>query len=220
MILWWFYDDFMIKEAFLRSMAKEKSPWEVKIKACRVCRTCKRKVGCCGRRLGWGGPKMRRRLILMRKIGMKDRLLGYQFRDKPRYCPQILMHRACDLKEVASASVQRSIASIAESHMNGLLIVTRKDRKWIQRSDSQQNVCVWWFQPIIFVAPVHFPVLVGCICLKQPNLDPSSACLQALEFIPNSVRLWKEAVSLEAPLGWSFCWCYQRRGTKVCRMVG
>ena len=84
MILWWFYDDFMM--IYARRNIKEANKhvhccpkfrhyaiWEVQIQIRTLCRTCKRKGGCCGR-------------CLLMKIGMNDRWV-HSFETSPDVVP-------------------------------------------------------------------------------------------------------------------------------------
>lgn len=198
MILWWFMLEGTSRKPTNMSIAiLNFAIWEVQIQIRTLCRTCKRKVGCCGR------------CLLMRKIGMNDRWV-HSFETSPDVVPDFDWLCRCDLKIFQGACKRRCGDSqhSRKSHW-------RPPHHWKRQGHGfnavPANVCVWWFQPVIFLAPVHFPILVGYLFVSShPNSFAASTRtwthgpnIQALEFIPNSVRLWKEAVSLEAP-GWRF----------------
>ena len=104
MILWWFYDGFMMILWWFMLVTSRKPTnmsiatlnfaiWEVQIQIRTLCRTCKRKVGCCGR-------------CLLMKIGMNDRWV-HSFETSPDVVPDFDWLCRCDLKIFQGACKRR-----------------------------------------------------------------------------------------------------------------
>lgn len=94
MVLWWFMLVTSRKPTNMSIAILNFAIWEVQIQIRTLCRTCKRKVGCCGR------------CLLMRKIGMNDRWV-HSFETSPDVVPDFDWLCRCDLKIFEGACKRR-----------------------------------------------------------------------------------------------------------------